>query len=664
MSRSASDRAPRWRRLLLVAGMLVGAALIALVIAVPSLISVYRQMTSGRDNLEQGRSLLLSGQTEDAARSFAAASSDFRGALGSAKNPVLGIAGLLPLVGRTPDTIRDLAEIGSDLADAGVAVTQGIEDLPQGLTSLAPTGGRIPLGAIGKLSPSVAEAQASLEQAQAISERLPDSWLPGPVSAAVASTRGKLDKALPLARSAASLLATLPDFAGANGAKRYLVAAANPAELRGTAGFIGEWSILSIQDGDLSLAPFQDVGALKNLSASRAPAPNEEMAYLYGDRVAGFWTATNSMPDAPTAATLAEHLWDATHKTRLDGVIYVTPQALSLMLAASGPVESPSLGVTLTSDNVVPFVTNKAYFIYGSDQSAERKTALGVAAGDVWNSFLALAPPKQALDALASAASAGYIVMHSTDPAVQAAFEAAGIAGRWRDEGGDFFGTSINNIAGNKVDFYMRRQLVYGVALGPNGSAEATAQVILSNDAPAGAAPGYALGPYAPRVGAMKLKPGRNYSVLSTYCAAECRLVQKTPNPTIDGEPLAAGMATGGGLTIFVSSPTVDAQKTRTLDYDLALQNVWEGTSAGGTYRLHLQGQPTIKPTAASVSIAVPDGMEVVSASEGTQIAGHTVTWAGEVGKGVDIEIAFQPPLLSRTWTQIKDFLNKPVIKF
>jgi len=664
MRRSSTSRSDRRRRRLLVAGVFVAAAVIASVAAVPSLISARKHMMSGRDNLERGRSLLLAGQTEDAGRSFAEASDDFHGALGSASNPVLRLAGLLPLVGRTPDTVRDLAEIGSDVASAGIQVSRGIDGLPGGLSSLAPSGGRIPIGTIRKLYPSAASAQGSLEQAQAIAQRLPDSWLPGSVSAAVASTHEQLGKALPLAQAAASLLGTIPDFAGANGAKHYLVAAVNPAELRGAGGLIGEWSILSTRDGKLSLAPFQDVGVLKDLPPSRAPAADQTTEYLYGDGVSGFWTGTNSMPDAATAATLAEHLWNATHKTDLDGVIYITPQALSFMLAASGPVESPSLGVTLASDDVVSFVTNKAYFVYGNDQAAERKKALGVAAGDVWDSFLALAPPKQALDALAGAAAAGYIVMHSVDPKVQAAFEAAGIAGHWRDEGGDFFGTAINNAAGNKVDYYMSRQLVYGVALGPNGSAEANAQVILSNDAPAGAPPGYALGPYGPGVGAVKLKPGENYSVLSTYCAAECQLVAKTPNPTIDGKPLPPGQAEEGGLTLFTSDPTVDAQETRTIAYDFALQNVWQGDASGGTYRLHLQGQPTIKPTKASVSIAVPDGMEVVSASEGTQIAGDTVLWTGEVGKGVDIEIAFQPPFLSRTWTQITDFLNTPVIKF
>lgn len=663
MRRTSANRSQRRRRRLFVAGAFLALVAVALVIAIPALASARRQMLSGRDNLELGRSALLAGRAQDAVRSFTAASTDFGDALGSATDPVLRMAGLLPLIGRTPNTVRDLAEIGSDLAAAGVEVSSGIEDLPGGFSSLAPSAGRIPIGAIGKLSPSVAAAQGSLEQAQAIAQRLPGSWLPGPVSSAVASTRAQLDKALPLARSAAALLGTLPEFVGTNGAKRYFVAALNPAELRGAGGFMGEWSILSARDGKLSLAPFQDIGTLRDASVSRAPAPTAEMAYLYGADVAGFWPATDSMPDAATAATLAEHLWDVTHKTRLDGVIYVTPQALSYMLGASGPVDSPSLGVTLTSDNVVSFVTNKAYFLYGNDQAAERKKALGLAAGDVWHAFLAKAPPKQALDALASAASAGYIIVHSTDPTVQSAFETAGIAGLWRYEGGDFFGTSVNNAAGNKVDYYMRRQLVYGVTLGPEGSAEARAQVILSNDAPAGAPPGYALGPYLPKVGAMRLKPGRNYSVLSTYCAAECRLAQKTPNPTIDGSPLSAGMAHEGGLTLFVSNPTVDPQKTRTLNYDLALQNVWEGSSAGGTYRLHLQGQPTIKPTTASVSITVPEGMTVVSSSEGTQVAGNTVTWAGVVGKGVDIEVTFQPPLLSRMWAQVKDFLNTPVIK-
>lgn len=659
-------RSQRRKRRLVIAGVLAACAAIALLMAVPSLAAARRSMESGQDHLERGRQMLLAGRAKDAAGSFAAASNDFREALDSAGNPVLRVTGFLPLVGRTPDAIHDLAQIGSRLARAGEQITKGIDLLPQGLASLAPSGGRIPIKNISDLAPFVASAQGSLEQAQAIALRLPDSWLPGPVSDAVTSLREKLDKALPLARSAGSLLVTLPEFAGANGARSYLVAGMNPAELRGTGGFMGVWSLLTIENGSISLAPFQDIRTLKNASPSRVPAPTEEMAYLYGRDVASYWRAVNSMPDAATAATLSETLWDAEHRTRLDGVIYVAPQALSLMLDASGPVRSASLKTTLTSSSVVSFVTNKAYFRFGDSftNAARRKEALGIAAGNVWNHFLEAAPPKQALDALAGAASSGYIVLHSADPKVQAAFEAAGIAGLWRDEGDDFFGTSINNGAGTKIDYYMRRQLVYGVALGPSGSARANARVVLSNEAPANAPAGYVFGPYPPGVGGVPLKAGDSYSILQTYCAAECQLEDTTPNPTVNGKPLPVGQATENGLTLFVSDQKIGPQETQTLDYSLVLQNVWQGDESGGTYRLRLEGQPTIKPTTASVSITVPDGMKVISASEGTTIADGRATWAGEVGKGVDIEVAFQPPLLSRTWAHIKGFLNKPVIKF
>jgi len=645
----------RWPRIL--GGVILVLVALAL-FSVPSALSARRSMLSGRDALARAQNGLAAGDFEQANAAFTEARASFESASRSASNLVLRIEGWVPLLGSTPDALRDLAAAGEQVATAGVTVTNGISALPDGLASLAPKHRRIPIGTIETLAAGpVSEARSNLEQAQRLVDSIHGAFVLGPVSEATLMLRDKLERVLPLARSAEALLEALPEFAGKDGVKRYFVAAQNPAELRGSGGFLGAWSLLTLKDGRINLARFRDIGTLPD--TYRIPPAMGETAYLYGNGITGSWKLTNQMPDAPTAAGLIEDLWKRTHRSELNGVVFVDPQALAYLLQATGPVDAPSLGTTLTAGNVVSFVTNKAYFVFEGSTSIERKLALGLAAEAVWRQFLDSAPTKQGLDALIKAASGGYLVLHSTDPLVEQALAATGAAGEWRPAGGDFFGVSVNNGAGNKVDFYMHRDVRYEVALGEDGTANARAQVVFTSDAPAGEPPSYALGPYGPGVQGPKLGPGENYSIVQTYCAPVCDV----SGATLDGKPMDVGEATEQGLTLFVSAVTIQPQQTRTLGYSFSLGKVWEGDRGGGTYRLRMLGQPTVKRTTASVSIQAPHGTRFTWASEGVQIAGSTATWSGDLGKRVDLMVGFSQPFLPRMWTRVTDFLGKPVIK-
>jgi hypothetical protein len=344
--------------------------LLAAVSAIPAL-SARRSLETGKESLTKAQTLLADGNIQGAGQAFAAAKAEFEKANSAAGSLPLRIEGWIPLVGRTADSLHGITQIGVDVSNAGVALTSGVSELPEGLASLAPHGGQLPLAAYSNLQPAMSSARQSLEHASAIADGMSSTFVLGPVSDAAATVRDKLDAALPLARSADELLKALPAFAGADGPRHYFVAAQNPAEARGTGGLIGEYSTLTFDNGKMSLARFRDINDLKDAKAGSIQAPNA-LADLFGTDIATNWTNTNSMPDVPTAASMAENLWSSTQRSKLDGAIYIDPGALPFLLQATGPVVSKELGVTLTPQNVVPFVTNKAYFIFGDVNSAAR----------------------------------------------------------------------------------------------------------------------------------------------------------------------------------------------------------------------------------------------------------------------------------------------------
>jgi hypothetical protein len=635
----------RRRRRRLVLSILTVLA-IAIVLAGSSLLpaaDAAQRLEHGRSQLTVGRDLLLAGEAARAARAFAVAEEDFEAAADEAGHPLVRLGGLVPLVGRNYDAIAGLAEVGRRTALAGQRLGRGIAGLPGGLPSLAPADGRIAVERMAPLVPAVSAALEEMKAARDAAVELPRSFVADLVADAGERARAEIARAVSGLRSAEALLLALPSFAGADGTRRYFVAAQSPAELRGTGGFIGSFAILTATEGRLRLGPFHEISVLRNVPPAHALAPSEAFREIY-DRFggAGFWRNLNMTPDVPTAATMIEQLYERVEGTRLDGTIFVTPQALAEMLEATGPIRAPILDRTLTSDGIVDYLANGAYEEFGYRASI-RKHVLGIAAGGVFERFLEASDPDAALRSLADAGGGGHLTLHASDPDVQAAFELAGVAGELGPAaGGDVFGLFTSDASGTKVDYFVRREIRYEVTLGAQGTASVEASVVFHNDAPAGATPSYVLGPY-PGTG---LGVGEELSFVSMYCAPGCEMTGATE----DGGPTGMEIHRELGLRSLHRYIRVEPQGSRTLELSLRVRRAWRGDDAEGTYRLRLQGQATIRPTVVTVLVRAPEGMRVVATTPAMRASGDEATWRGTLGSAVDLEVRFRRPLPGRVW--------------
>jgi hypothetical protein len=635
-------RRGRRRFLLGVLGTLAAVAALGALSLLP-VRSAEEHLEAGRAELARGRDLLVGGEAARASRAFAAAAEEFRAAAGDARHPLVRIGGFVPLAGRSYDAVGGLAAVGTGVASAGEGLARAAADLPGGLASLAPAGGRVPVGRMGPLVPAMAGAGAQLEAAREEALAIPRSFLAPPLARATEQAREEVARSLATVRSAEALLRTLPSFAGQEGTRRYFVAAQSPAELRGTGGFIGSFAILTADEGRLRLGRFREISVLRNVPAAEAPAPSAAFREIY-DRFggAGFWRNLNMTPDAPTAATMIERLYERVEGTALDGTIFVTPQALAELLEATGPVRAPILDRTLTSDGIVDYLANGAYEEFGYRASI-RKRLLGIAVGGVFERFLEGPDADAALRALVDAAAGGHLTLHAADPDVQAAFELAGIAGELGPPaGGDVFGLFTSDASGTKVDYFVRREIRYEVTLGARGTASVEASIVFQNDAPSGASPSYALGPY-PGTG---LAVGEELSFVSVYCAAGCEMTGATE----DGA--AAGMEVHRelGLRSLHRYIRVEPQGSRSLGLSLRVRDAWEGGAAEGAYRVRFQGQATIQATEVTLLVRVPEGMRIVETSVPMRVIGGEATWRGKLGRELDLWVRFRTPLPARIW--------------
>jgi hypothetical protein len=653
-------RAPRpRRRRVFRAGLIVlGCSLVLAVLSAVAALSLRSSLTEGAGLLERGEASLAAGDLRAAEGYFERAQRTFHEA-GDGPGPLLlRVEGVVPFLGRTPGAIVDLSAIGERISRAGLDVTRALQRLPGGLSSLGPSRGRIPIERLASLAPAVHGARVLVDDAGRLADRLPEAWLLGPVGEARDLVRAKLGEALPLARSGDALLRALPRFAGADRPRRYFVAAENSAELRGTGGFIGNYAILTVDQGTISLSRFRDIWKLDDVPADSVPAASKEFRTLYDPfGGGGFWANINMTPDAPTAATLIEALYERVEGQRLDGTIFFDIQGLADLLEATGPVQVPELDATVTPDNFVTFVATAQYL--DSDIPDAEEVGPRLVADAVWTRFLAGTDPHRSLRALAGAAAGGHLKLHSADPELQDAFRLAGVAGEFGSDGGDFVGVALSNGAANKADFYLHQDVRHEVTLEPGGAARGVTTVTLHNRAPTNSPPSRTLGPTGAAEVGLHLSPGENRWWTSVYCSARCWLADARVDR--GDAPLEAHREKGHAL--FAGFVGAKAGQTATLTATTDRVDVWEGDAASGSYRVRIQGQPLIHPATATVVINAPPGMTVSWTSEPMDVHGASAVWRGTLTSPRELEVRFQKGFLGRAWTRVWNLLMKPALR-
>ena len=625
-------------------GLLVGLGMIPAFAARSSLIE-------GRQHIQAARSALAGGDVSAAAERFERSATSFIQATDQARNPVLRLFGLLPVAGRTPDAVLALAEAGSEVARAGVEVTDALSEIPGGFSALSPRGGAIAAGPLEVLAPALDRAALLVRSADQRVAALPHNWLFPSVAEAREELGVQLDRFAPRIQAAAAVVARLPSFLGYEGRRRYFFGAANPAEARGTGGFLGAYSILTADQGRLSFSNFRSIGELPDPPPDAVPPPNPGYAVRYPGAWT-FWRNINLTPDFPTAAGALERLYEYVVGERLDGVISADPFTLAALMEVTGPVEVPQTGREVGSADVVAYTSNEAYSEL-TDQET-RKGILGDVARTVVERFMrGDASPEASARALIEAASDGHLLIHSTDPDMQGGLGGMSLGGALLRPGGDYVGLSFNNAAGNKLDFYADHSLDYQVRLGAAGTARGDISVTTENRAPRSGQPATVIGPFND-----SFEAGENVTAISAFLPGSSVFVRAEH----DGARVPVFEARELGHVVVEREISIPSGESGTVQFSVASPGAWAGSAGAGTYRLTMQVPPTVNPIPASLDIQAPAGMDIVWTSVPMNVKGNRARWSGVATGTRDFEIRFQKDLLSRTWEGIVDWFEQPLV--
>jgi hypothetical protein len=327
----------------------------------------------------------------------------------------------------------------------------------------------------------------------------PSRGLAGPLASkrtTFVSDVGKVQQGLTKATGATGALAAV-----LRGPTTYLIAATNNAEMRAGSGMMLQAGTMKITDGHFTLGHFEPTGSLVDTSTTLEPTGDLAARWGYLDPTTDFRELLLS-PQFPPNASLASQMWKARTGEQVGGVITIDVAALQDLLGATGPITVD--GTTYSAGNVESELLVTQYVGIPTDgasnQARHEQQALLAAAV-----FAKIDSGSTSLTALAKAFDAAVdgrdVMVWSSDPTVQADWEAAGAAGT---VSGDDMLLALLNQGANKLDPYQKVTSDATVTTA-GGQTTVTAKVTVENQTPTSVT-GYAAG------GAPHTPPARQYT--------------------------------------------------------------------------------------------------------------------------------------------------------
>lgn len=366
--------------------------------------------------------------------------------------PVWQVLNRIPWLGTTTTSVAALGQT------AAVVSAAGMETRPI-LASLTADGiraddGVIDTGLLREVGDRLSATAPLLEPAaEAVQEADPDAI--GPVGDASRQAREWIKDLPEQTRTAAQATAIAAEALGADEPKQTVILLQNGSEARGTGGFMGGYTMVTTDQGALTVDRTDTNNSLDT------PIPNQGMPrsfyQLWGRGETAEWNSFNQTRHFPfvghlSAAGMRER------ETPVDQVLATDAYGVAALLAATGPVSAG--GVTVTADDAVTFFNQTVYEQYPDVARKDEVVAQLMQAvtqrlgtGDVDLPAL--------VRAMTPVVTEGRLVMWSADPEAQAQLETWPVGGAVPLDRGPWAAVALNNSTANKLDAYVASAVSY-----------------------------------------------------------------------------------------------------------------------------------------------------------------------------------------------------------
>lgn len=582
--------------------------------------------------------------------------------------PLAPVLGWLPAIGDDLDSIPVLLEMAQALIDGGVLVFDSL--------SPAVEAAQADLGAdstrdgpgieMAQMAQLLAAAGPSLVEAEAHLQRAAD--LRTTVDAQALTPRlGRLleltDRYLPLLRTGVGAAQLAPELLGVAEPRRYLILAQNDDERRPTGGWISGMGLLTIDRGDITDLTFLDSWLVDNLEVPHDRPPESMLRVLWAE--IWLFRDANWSPDFPTSAQIAEEILLRDQGISVDGVIAVDQAALQLLVSSLEPLALGQGGETVTGANVLDTIRKtwtepEAGLTAGSarqEWQAHRKdfmTDLVSAMIDKVQTRAGEVDLPKLANAVLEALRRRHILVYLHQEQAARMLAAQGWDGALLETDGDYVQLVDANVGFNKVDPSVQRSMVYQVDLTDPQEPLARASVHYRNNSRPEAETCVQQVEWEPSY-AQRMQ-GCYWDYVRFFVPEGATLREADREPLPEGSLLSryryAALGDAGpeegpaekdkkafGL-FFVLAP--GEERSVDMAWDLP-EGILQKEAGTWRYRLLVQKQSGVPPIALEVSVLLPPGSRVVSASPGgSSILDSTVSFETSLGTDQRFEVIFE----------------------
>jgi hypothetical protein len=538
-------------------------------------------LEQARDSAEQAKDALLGGKSEEATRFAENAQFYARQAQTATHSVPWNIAAAVPLLGSPLKTTQQISGVVVGLVDDVLLPAAGMG------AGLSPDklidGTRLDLKLLRAEQPRLSELAAAAANLDANAQSISKPAYLSLIGDARSQLQDQTSKLAQLLGNTALAAELAPSMLGADGPRTYLMAFQTPAEARGTGGLLGGFGTLRFQDGIPTVDTLAPNTELAKASAAIDLGPEFNAAYGWTNPYTDIRNS-NLSPHFPYAAQIWKSMWEQQSGRTIDGVIALDPVALSYVLGATGPVTLPD-GELITQDNVVELTMSKAYVRFPPEykyypngdfetiSDARKQYLQKIAQAVVEKLTGGTDSPRALLDALGRAAGEGRISVWSASQADQKILETTPLANAISVGPAPYAQVVINNIGGNKMDYYLKREIEYAADGCDGDRRNSTITVRLANTATGEALPDYVgTASGLPKGLPIEVPNGTMVSSVRVIATDGARLLSVTSN----GEKTTATAQTDRGRPSFEVQVAIPPGKSGELTFRLT-----EPTSPG-----------------------------------------------------------------------------------
>jgi hypothetical protein len=595
----------RVRRVLLWFGIAIAAyAVVCAICSVVVAPTVWRAARDSRTSLLEGSAAIVRKDGPVARTEFVAAKELFSRAERRLRSPLTAPLRIVPVLSTHVRVASSLSRIGVRVADAGTSVADTMQQLPD--QELVVSGGRLNLDLLRVAGRALDIGVRAAPEITREIEDMPRGWVGGPLTTPRRQAVELLPSILDGMRKADAALSGLPSLLGQGSTKRYVVAFSNLSELRGSGGLFGYITALRATDGDL------DLEDLAGRPTEILPAPGEA-GLVYPPwfptdlrTQARIFQNINMTTDFPTVGGFVLKTAEARAKAgQFDGVISVDPVGVGAVLALTGPIRVPGWPQLIGTRNVAKIAMHDAYIAL--PDLRKREAFFGDLVRTAFNRLVTATirlQPKT-IGTFDLAVRGGHFRMFSEHSKDQAVIDAMGASGSLRraSDATDVLSVVSENAGGNKIDWFLRRDVRYNVKLDPDtGRAFGALSVTFRNTSPSIGLPDYIIGAVVPG-----LAKGTNRQIAMVVRGPGDRL----KSLQVDGRDVVH--TDGAELNLAAYRTTVDvvAQGRSQLSSTSEIPHAFFGEGNHRVYRLRVLRQATARPDFMQVAVAAPAGWEV-----------------------------------------------------